>query len=45
MLAWVPEHNKLQSKASAKVMDAKNISKPGLKSHKAAQDLAESEAQ
>ena len=45
MSAWVPECDKHQSKASEKVMDAKNISKLGLKSHKAARDLAESEAQ
>ena len=45
MSAWVPECDKRQSKASAKVTDAKNISKPGLKSHKAAWDLVESEAQ
>ena len=45
MSAWVPECDKCQSKASAKVTDAKNISKPGLKSHKAAWDLVESEAQ
>ena len=44
MSAWVPEHDKRQSKASAKVTDAANTSKPGLKSHQAARDLAESEA-
>ena len=44
MSAWVPEHDKRQSKASAKVTDATNSSKPGLKSHQAARDLAESEA-
>ena len=40
MSAWVPEHDKRQPKASAKVTDAANTSKPGLKSHQAAQDLA-----
>jgi hypothetical protein len=44
MSAWVPEHDKRQSKASAKVTDATNGSKPGLKSHQAARDLAEAEA-
>ena len=44
MSAWVPEHDKRQSKASAKVTDAANTSKPGLKSHQAARDLADSEA-
>ena len=44
MSAWVPEHDKRQSKTSAKVMDAANTSKPGLKSHQAARDLADSEA-
>jgi hypothetical protein len=42
--AWVPAHDKRQSKASAKVTDATDTSKPGLKSHQAARDLAESEA-
>jgi hypothetical protein len=45
--AWVPEHDKRQSKASAKVIDVANTSKLGLKSHQAARDLAitaESEA-
>jgi hypothetical protein len=40
MSAWVPEHDKRQPKASAKVTDAVNTSKPGLKSHQAARDLA-----
>ena len=31
MSAWVPEHDKRQLKASAKVTDAMNTSKPGLK--------------
>jgi hypothetical protein len=44
MSAWVPEHDKRQSKASAKVTDAVNTSKPGLKSHQAARDLAEASA-
>ena len=44
MSAWVPEHGKRQSKASAKVTDAVNTSKSGLKSHQAARDLAEASA-
>ena len=40
MSAWVPEHDKQQSKASAKITDASNTSKLGLKSHQVAQDLA-----
>lgn len=44
MSAWVPEHDKRQSKASAKVTDVTNTSKPGLKSHQAARDIAASEA-
>ena len=39
MSAWVPEHDKRQSKASAKITDATNSSKPELKSHQAARDL------
>jgi hypothetical protein len=42
MSAWLPEHDKRQSKASAKVTDSTNNSKPGLKSHQAARDLAAS---
>ena len=44
MSAWVPEHDKRQSKASAKVKDAINISKLGLKSHQAARDLVITES-
>ena len=44
MSAWVPEHDKRQSKASAKVTDAANTSKPELKSHQAARESAESGA-
>ena len=39
MLAWVPEHDKRQLKASAKVTDVTNSSKPELKSHQAARDI------
>ena len=39
MSAWVPEHDKRQSKASAKVTDATNSSKPELESHQAARDI------
>ena len=42
MSAWRPEHDKRQSKASAKVTDSTNTSKPELKSHQAARDLAAS---
>ena len=42
MSAWLPEHDKCQSKASAKVMDSTNTSKPGLESYQAARDLAAS---
>jgi len=45
MSAWVPEHDKRQPKASAKVTDAVNISKPGLKSHQAARDLVITESE
>ena len=38
MSAWVPEHSKRVSKASAKVTDAANTSRPELKSHQRAQD-------
>ena len=38
MSAWVPEHDKQQLKASAKVTDSTNSSKPELKSHQAARD-------
>ena len=44
MLAWVPEHGKQQSKASEKLTDAMNTSKPGLKSHQTVRDLAEASA-
>jgi hypothetical protein len=44
MSAWVPEHDKRQSKASAKVTDLRNTSKPGLKSHQAARDIASAKA-
>ena len=36
--SWVPEHDKRWWKASAKVTDAANTSKLGLKSHQAARD-------
>ena len=45
MSAWVPERDKRQPKASAKVTDAANTSKPGLKSHQAARDLAITESE
>jgi hypothetical protein len=38
MSAWVPEHSKRVSKASAKVTDAANTSRPELKSHQRARD-------
>ncbi len=40
MSAWVPEHDKRVPKASAKVTDAANTSKPELKSHQRARDTA-----
>jgi hypothetical protein len=45
MLAWVPEHDKQQSKASAKITDAANTSKPEFKSHQAAWNLAITESE
>ena len=38
MSAWVPSHDKRVPKASARVTDAANISRPELKSHKRARD-------
>jgi len=45
MSAWIPENDKRQSKGSAKLTDAVNISEPGLRSHKVARDLAITESE